>query len=453
METTYITGYWKINENVKHSYKYHYKKLLGKTLTLLKDQRIIFFYDNDEVLCDVKKVIQTKDIIYKKVSIELLETYKISKDYLETCKLQNNDELRKINNVNEKGLVHFSREYKRSGEISFRKVFTVWTSKLCLVDKIIDENPFDTNYFAWIDISVSRFSIPTKYFLQDYLPNHIYHFDINCMKYYGERLPIIACFLVGHKNIWKKLVPLYKAKLDSLKDSKYGHDEETILYLVWKEHKYLFCDIDKYYGSNFQAAREFVEMKIKHNCESLSGPGSYLKNTTETVSLINQTIKKYNIKTILDLGCGDWNWFKTINMEDIISYVGWDSHNGMIESNRKQYGNPRIKFDIKDIVLEEYPKVDLIICRDVLFHMDINISQLCIDKIKKSCKYLISTSFNGNLKNSNIKSYCYVKNWGFHTINLNIEPFHLEKYIIKSVEEKNNSSNNLRRYINLYKFM
>lgn len=48
-------------------------------------------------------------------------------------------------------------------------------------------------------------------------------------------------------------------------------------------------------------------MKIKQNNESLSGPGSHINNTNETINLINKTIKKYNIKTILDLGCGDWN--------------------------------------------------------------------------------------------------------------------------------------------------
>jgi len=72
--------------------------------------------------------------------------------------------------------------------------------------------------------------------------------------------------------------------------------------------------------TNFLAAKQFVDMKIKHNKESISGGGSHLANTLETVELINQTIKEYQIKSILDLGCGDWNWFRKINL-DGVNYI------------------------------------------------------------------------------------------------------------------------------------
>ena len=152
----------------------------------------------------------------------------------------------KINKRNEKGLVHYRREFKRSGEDSFRKVFTVWTSKLFLVNNIINENPFNTNYFAWIDVSASRVNINKKYFTQFYLPNQIYHFSMNLMRYYGISLPIMGFFMIAHKNIWKKLIPLYEKQLQLSKNSKYAHDEETVLYLIWKDNKDLFCDIKKY---------------------------------------------------------------------------------------------------------------------------------------------------------------------------------------------------------------
>ena len=243
--TTFICGYWKIKNNVKHSYDNHYKKLIPKTFTILKNCNIVFFYDDDDVLSDIKKHIQTNNIIYKKISIDSLETYDLSNDYLETCKLQDNVSLRKINTINEKGLVHYQREYKKSGENSFRKVFTVWTSKLFLVNKTIDENPFNTNYFAWIDISASGVNTNKKCFTQSYLPNKIYHFSMNLMRYYGINLSIMGFFLIAHKNIWKKLIPLYEKQLQLSKNSKYAHDEETILYLIWKDNKDLFCDIEK----------------------------------------------------------------------------------------------------------------------------------------------------------------------------------------------------------------
>ena len=127
-------------------------------------------------------------------------------------------------------MVHYRREYKKSGQDSFRKVFTVWTSKLYLVNKIIDENPFNTHYFAWIDVSASRININKKYYIQPYLPDKIYHFSMNLMRYYGIKLPIMGFFLIANKNIWKKLMPLYEKQLQLSKNSRYAHDEEMIVY-------------------------------------------------------------------------------------------------------------------------------------------------------------------------------------------------------------------------------
>jgi SAM-dependent methyltransferase len=452
--TTYITGYWNIKDNIKNSYENHYKKLIPKTLDILNNCNIIFFYDNEEILKYVKRNIKTKNIIYIKINIESLETYNISNDYLKSCKLQDNNYLKKINIKNEKGLIHYEREYKKSGENSFKKVFTIWTSKIFLVNKIIDKNPFNTNFFAWIDISASRININNNYYKKNYLSDYIYHFNKNIMKYYGEKIEINGFFLLSNINTWKKLIFLYKNQLELCKNSNYSHDEETLLHLIMKENKNLFYNIELYMKTNFESAKKFVDMKIKDNQESISGQGSYIENTKETVYLINEIIKNYNIKSILDLGCGDWNWFKNINLRKDITYIGWDAHDKMIENNNKYYGNKNINFIVKDIILEDYPKVDLIICRDVLFHLDILFSKKCIEKIKKSCKYLISTSFNDILKNNNIKSYCNIDNWGFYEINLNIKPFYLKNNLIKCYEEKKNISNKKnKRYINFYKFI
>lgn len=92
----------------------------------------------------------------------------------------------------------------------------------------------------------------------------------------------------------------------------------------------------------------------------------------------------------------------------------------------------------------------MIICRDVLFHLDISLAKKCINKVKNSCKYFISTSFNNIKENTNIKNYCGINGWGFYRINLNIYPF--KKYMIESICEKNNSNNGSERFINLYIF-
>jgi len=251
-KTTYIMGYWNVKNNKKHSYESHYKPLILKTLNIIKDQNIVFFYEDEDVINSIKKNVNNNIIFIKKNLIDL-PTYKISKDYLETCKQQNTKELSdKFMDWNDgwgfrrqKGWIHYHREYKHSGEDSFRKVFTIWTSKIFLVQEIIKLNPFCNNYFAWMDVSSAKVNVDKELFVgsQYYLPNKIYHFSMNLMKYYGIHLPIMGFFLMAHRNIWKKLIPLYEKQLQLSKDSKYAHDEETLLYLIWKDNQDLFCDI------------------------------------------------------------------------------------------------------------------------------------------------------------------------------------------------------------------
>jgi len=194
--------------------------------------------------------------------------------------------------------------------------------------------------------------------------------------------------------------------------------------------------------TNFEAAKKFIKMKRAHATESLSGPGSFLANTTEIVSFINFILPKYEIRTILDLGCGDWNWFKKVNLTNV-RYEGWDCDNDMILKN-KSYGH---NFYVKDIVTEDYPLVDLIICRDVLFHLPKSMGNTVIKKIKDSSKFFLSTTFNNVSENTDINNYANIKNWGYYPINLNIEPFNLGWYEVETTFESA-----MNRNVSLYKW-
>ena len=187
--------------------------------------------------------------------------------------------------------------------------------------------------------------------------------------------------------------------------------------------------------TNFEAAKNFIKMKRMHNNESLSGPGSHLSQTSEAIHFINKIIREKNIKSILDLGCGDWNWFRLVNLEDA-TYEGWDCDEQMINDNTSKYGNNNVSFKVKDIFTEPLPDVDMIICRDVLFHIDKKLSSKLVEDIKVSSKYFLSTTFHRINENKNIKSYTNFNNWGYYEINLNIEPFNLSEYKIDEVEEK-----------------
>ena len=47
--TTYVSGYWHIKNNKKNSLG-HYLNLLSKTLEIIGNNNIVFYYDNKDIL-------------------------------------------------------------------------------------------------------------------------------------------------------------------------------------------------------------------------------------------------------------------------------------------------------------------------------------------------------------------------------------------------------------------
>ncbi len=92
-----------------------------------------------------------------------------------------------------------------------------------------------------------------------------------------------------------------------------------------------------------------------------SGPGSTLEVGEKLVSFLSIIIKKYKIRTINDAGCGIHSWFRNAAIKKWkVQYQGYDI-------------DPMMDDVIKlDITSEEMPKADLIICKDVFRHLDLD---------------------------------------------------------------------------------
>lgn len=211
-------------------------------------------------------------------------------------------------------------------------------------------------------------------------------------------------------------------------------------------------------SSNFDAAKAFVEYglseKRQGRRESASGPGSSLSATAECLELLDEVIARYQVKSILDLGCGDWHWMRLANWRkgsDIVSYEGWDAHSGLVDHLTQLYGDERTRFRLGDITTEPLPEVDLVICRDVLFHLQLELAAKVIEQLKGRDTLLISTSFQNVRENTGIKPYLAIENWGYYNINLDIAPFELKPYRLRAIREAAASAPELERSICLYK--
>jgi len=96
-----------------------------------------------------------------------------------------------------------------------------------------------------------------------------------------------------------------------------------------------------------------------------SGAGSYGKEVSDKIDIIVDLVKKNNIKTILDVGCGDFN-FGSILLPKIpgVKYKGLDISPQIIATNKLLHKGA--EFEVFDWQNE---KADLVICMDVLFHI------------------------------------------------------------------------------------
>lgn len=153
--------------------------------------------------------------------------------------------------------------------------------------------------------------------------------------------------------------------------------------------------------------------------ETLSGLGSTLEYSKTTRSFINNIINEYQIKTIIDLGCGEMNWQKHLDLTNVISYTGIDVVDQVIKSNIDKFKqDSKFKFYTSDITeLKDSLNVDLLICREVLFHLCLSDVAKVLDIIKSSsAKYVILTSHE-NTQNNNIQ------NGKFFELNVLAEPF------------------------------
>ena len=151
---------------------------------------------------------------------------------------------------------------------------------------------------------------------------------------------------------------------------------------------------------------------------SASGPGSILKNTLIIRKEMPLIFKKLEIKTILDVACGDFTWMQKVVRDSDIKYTGGDIVDEMIQNLNKKYADSNTSFIHLDITESELPCADMIICRDVLFHLSYKNIKKFFENLKKSdFKYIAITNNIGNFENKDVDS------GKFRRLNFFIKPF------------------------------
>ena len=127
--------------------------------------------------------------------------------------------------------------------------------------------------------------------------------------------------------------------------------------------------------------------------ESVSGQGSDLNETGVLLEKLPHLFAKYNIGSIIDLPCGDYNWMQHLKY-DFDSYVGIDIVEDIIQSNQEKYADDKTQFVQKNCLEDRIDNADLIMVRDLLIHFSDKDVYKFLENLKRSnITYLLTTHF------------------------------------------------------------
>ena len=158
--------------------------------------------------------------------------------------------------------------------------------------------------------------------------------------------------------------------------------------------------------------------------ETRSGAGSTLAATAELRDRLPGLLKQLDVRSLMDVGCGDFNWMKEIALP--VTYLGIDIVGDVISKNIANHSSSSVAFECVDAVTGPLPRgFDVVLCREVLFHLSFRDCLKVLQNIRGSgAKYLLATT------NSDVKNDRDIVSGGFRNLNLQEAPFGFPEPIV-----------------------
>lgn len=203
---------------------------------------------------------------------------------------------------------------------------------------------------------------------------------------------------------------------------------------------FLFLFISSLHASQDPAESAFTSIYQNHvwgtnqNGEGSSGGGSTQGNAHLYRCFLENFLKENHIATVIDAGCGDWEFSQLIDWRGI-QYFGIDIVLSVIERNIQRFSSPSLHFIHANAIRMDLPAADLLVCKDVLQHLPNEDISRFIRQFSKYKHCLITndvdrsslTSMNSNIRygeyrpidlrkppfNLKGKSYIYISGDGF----------------------------------------
>ena len=122
-----------------------------------------------------------------------------------------------------------------------------------------------------------------------------------------------------------------------------------------------------------------------------SGTGSTVEATELYRAYLQSFMKEHQIKSVVDAGCGDWEFSQKIDWKGI-DYKGYDIVAKLIDANKKRFGRPNVQFFVGNMIEDELPAADLLVSKHVLQHLPNSDVKVFLDKQLKKYKHVLLTN-------------------------------------------------------------
>lgn len=172
-----------------------------------------------------------------------------------------------------------------------------------------------------------------------------------------------------------------------------------------------------------------------------SGPGSNLQQTAIIREVLPKVFQQLNIKSLLDVPCGDFYWMKETDLSSLEMYIGADIVPEIIKGNKEKFSTTKRSFKQLDIITQELPKADAILCRDCLPHLTNAEIKAAVKNIKKSgATFLITSTYPERSENQDLTMSQLSHLWRYRPINFQLAPFNFPAPLVL-INEGNTESN------------
>lgn len=161
--------------------------------------------------------------------------------------------------------------------------------------------------------------------------------------------------------------------------------------------------------------------------ESRSGAGSTLAYTYNLRHELEIVVSKFEVATLFDAPCGDFNWMKAVSFPRQMKYIGGDIVSSLVRANALAHASAAREFVEFDVTRDRFPSCDLWFCRDCLFHLPFEaIFRALAGFCESDAKYVMMTNHLNvsRFRNRDIES------GDFRRLDFYIKPFNLPRDVL-----------------------